>query len=170
MDCPGAQLVAWLRHRLRGCRLKPSLSHFYSQNTFSFHHKFAKWEKISIKWIHCLSCKIFLLFQEKKEESFQETIAENIENKAENKIENKPLLLMLPRGPALNLMHPKRFMFWKRQLSNAAKTSLINVHTPDIDTDLSSTAYLENIIGVTRTRVSLVSRIDCWLTECQTIY
>eukprot|EP00794_Sanderia_malayensis_P005273 gene5273-5939_t len=68
---------------------------------------------------------------------------------------NKPLLLMLPRGPSLNMVHPKRFLFWQKQLSNVARTAPINVHSPERDADFACTAYLENIIGITRTRVSI---------------
>ncbi len=68
---------------------------------------------------------------------------------------------MLPRGPCLNLMHPKRFTFWQKQLSNVTKTAPINVHCPDKDADFGSSAYLENIIGIARTRIFTVRPTGC---------
>ena len=83
------------------------------------------------------------------------------ENKSEDGHEsaaecNKPILFMLPRGPARSMLHPNRFTNWQKQLLGIGKMLQINVNAADNDEGYASTAYLETVVGVTRTKVSVV--------------
>lgn len=74
----------------------------------------------------------------------------------ESSLENRPLLIMLPRGPSLNLTQPKRSKFWQHQLAGTGRVVKINILDVEKPEDFAVSSFLENVIGGTRSKISLV--------------
>ena len=64
---------------------------------------------------------------------------------------------MLPRGPCVSLKHPKRSKFWQNQLGNTGRVIQVNMLDVEKPEDFAASSFLENVIGGTRTKISLVS-------------